>query len=118
MMKGVASTLQQVIKFVTPQSEETLYGDQVAAKQCYLAIVSIKAAIQEVQLIEEEHEVLEDIKRDPEAKVMEDLIWISQSQTVSFLPVQTWRNGREPSSSSFLTLISRSSHGHLTKCLG
>ena len=27
-----------------------------------------------MQLIEEEHEVLEDVKRDPEAKVVEDLI--------------------------------------------
>ena len=37
-------------------------------------MVSTKATLQEVQLIEEEHEVLEDNGRDPEAKVMEDLI--------------------------------------------
>ena len=30
--------------------------------------------MQEVQLIEKEHEVLEDVGRDPEAKVIEDLI--------------------------------------------
>ena len=30
--------------------------------------------MKEVQLIEQEQEVLEDIGRDPEAKVMEDLI--------------------------------------------
>ena len=33
-----------------------------------------QAAVKEVQLIEAEQEVLEDIGRDPEAKVMEDLI--------------------------------------------
>ena len=43
-MKGVTSTLHQAIKFVTPRGEEAIYGDQVAAKQCYLATVSTKAA--------------------------------------------------------------------------
>ena len=55
-------------------AEETLYGDQVAAKQCYLAIVSTKATMKEVQLVEEEREVLEDVGRTPETKVAEDLI--------------------------------------------
>ena len=73
-MKGVASTLYQEIKFATPQGEETIYGDQVAAKQCYLATVSTKAAMKEVQLIEAEQEVLKDVGRVPEAKVVEDLI--------------------------------------------
>ncbi|XP_057461870.1 uncharacterized protein LOC130752096 [Actinidia eriantha] len=41
-MKGVASTLHQAIKFVLPRGEEAIYGDQVAAKQCYLATVSTK----------------------------------------------------------------------------
>ena len=49
-------------------------GAQVAAKQCYLTTINTKAAIQEVQLIKEEQEVLEDIKRDPETKVVEDLM--------------------------------------------
>ncbi|GFZ14630.1 hypothetical protein Acr_24g0008200 [Actinidia rufa] len=39
-----------------------------------IARVSIKAAMKEVQLIEQDHEVLEDVVRDPEAKVVEDLI--------------------------------------------
>ncbi|XP_057489426.1 uncharacterized protein LOC130775293 [Actinidia eriantha] len=43
-MKGVASTLYQAIKFVTPRGEEAIYGDQVAAKQFSLATMSIKAA--------------------------------------------------------------------------
>ena len=48
-MKGVASTLHLVIKFATPRGEGTLYRDQVAAKQCYLATVSTKVAMKEVQ---------------------------------------------------------------------
>ncbi|GFZ14411.1 hypothetical protein Acr_24g0006010 [Actinidia rufa] len=51
------------IKFATLQGKEPLYGDQVAAKQCYLATVSNKAATKEVQLIEQEKEVLEDVRR-------------------------------------------------------
>ncbi|XP_057478211.1 uncharacterized protein LOC130765726 [Actinidia eriantha] len=47
-MKGVASTLHQAIKFVTSRGEETIYGDQVAAKQFYLATVSTKMAVREV----------------------------------------------------------------------
>ncbi|GFS36376.1 hypothetical protein Acr_00g0045620 [Actinidia rufa] len=73
-MKGVASTLHQAIKFVTPRGEEAIYGDQVDAKQCYLATVSTKAAVAEVQLIEEDIEVLEDVGRDPETKVIEELV--------------------------------------------
>ncbi|GFZ11224.1 hypothetical protein Acr_22g0006220 [Actinidia rufa] len=73
MMKGIASTLHQVIKFATRRGEEAIYGDQVAAKQCYLAIVSTKAAVKEVQMVEEDIEVLEDVGRDPEAKVIEEL---------------------------------------------
>ncbi|GFS41376.1 hypothetical protein Acr_00g0073960 [Actinidia rufa] len=72
-MKGVASTLYQVIKFATLRGEETLYRDQVIAKQCYLATISTKAAMREVQLVEKEMEVLKDMGRDPEAKVIKDL---------------------------------------------
>ncbi|GFY99310.1 uridine kinase-like 4 [Actinidia rufa] len=73
-MRGVAFTLHQVIKFATLEVRKTLYGDQVAAKQCYLATISTKATMKEVQLIEKEREFLEDVGRDPEAKVVEDLI--------------------------------------------
>ncbi|GFY85297.1 hypothetical protein Acr_04g0000350 [Actinidia rufa] len=72
-MKGVASTLHQAIKFLTARGEEAIYGDQVTAKQCYMAIVSTKMAMKEVQMIEEDIEVLEDVGRDPEAKVIEEL---------------------------------------------
>ena len=73
-MKVVAFTLHQVIKFSIPRGKETLYEDQVAAKQCYLATISTKTAMKEVQLIEEEHEVLDDIGRDPKAKVVKALL--------------------------------------------
>ena len=46
----------------------------MVAKQCYLATISIKAAMKEVKLIDEEREVLEDVRRDLEDKVVEDLI--------------------------------------------
>ena len=46
----------------------------MAVKQCYIATISTKAALKEVQLIKEEHEVLEDVQKDLEAKVLEDLI--------------------------------------------
>ncbi|GFZ05416.1 hypothetical protein Acr_17g0009880 [Actinidia rufa] len=72
-MKEVASTLHQAIKFVTPRGEEAIYEDQVVAKQCYLATVSTKAAVKEVQMVEEDIEVLEDVGRDLEAKVIEEL---------------------------------------------
>ncbi|GFZ15768.1 hypothetical protein Acr_25g0001770 [Actinidia rufa] len=74
-MKGVASTLHQVIKFAAPKGEKTLYGDQIAAKQCYLAIVKTKAATKTVHLMKEERKVLEDVKSVPEEKVVEDLIY-------------------------------------------
>ncbi|GFY94866.1 hypothetical protein Acr_10g0002510 [Actinidia rufa] len=73
-MKGMASTLHQAIKFLTPRGEEAIYGDQVVAKQCYLATVSTKAAVKEVQMVEEDIEMLEDVGRDPEAKVIEELV--------------------------------------------
>ena len=114
----MTSTLHLVIKFASPRGEETLYGDQVAAKQCYPGKVSTKTAMKEVQLIEE-HEVLEDVGRDPEAKVVEDLIRYELDEPSSdrFVLEQTWSNEREPISSSFLKLISMYLHGHLTRCL-
>ncbi|GFZ09869.1 hypothetical protein Acr_21g0004680 [Actinidia rufa] len=73
-MKGVASTLHKAIKFLTPRGEEAIYRDQVAAKKCYLATVSTKMAMKEVQMIEEDIEVLKDVGRDPEAKVIKELV--------------------------------------------
>ena len=49
-----------------------MYGDQVATKQCYLVMVSTKATMKKVQLVEEEKEILENVGRIPEAKVVED----------------------------------------------
>ncbi|GFZ11580.1 hypothetical protein Acr_22g0009780 [Actinidia rufa] len=46
----------------------------LAAKQCYLATVSTKVAMKEVQMVDEKWAVLEDVGKTLEAKVMEDLI--------------------------------------------
>ena len=39
-----------------------------------LATVSTKATMKEVQLVKEEREIMEDVSRTQEAKVVEDLI--------------------------------------------
>ena len=77
--------------------------------------------MKEVQLIKEELEVLEDVRRDLKAKVVKDLICYELDEPSLdhfFLIDANLRNEREPSSSSFLKLISRSSHEHLTRCPG
>ena len=56
------------------EARKTLYADQVVAKQCYLATVSTKTAMKEVQLVEEEREVLEDVGWTSDTKVVEELI--------------------------------------------
>ena len=53
--------LHQIIKFVAPKGEETLSGDQVAAKLCYLAIVCTKATMK-VQLIESPRSVKKKVR--------------------------------------------------------
>ena len=37
-------------------------------------MISTKATMKEVQLVEEEREILEDVRREPKAKVMENMI--------------------------------------------
>ena len=56
----------------------------MAAKQCYLAMITIKAAMKEVQFIEEEQEILDDVGRDPKAKVVEDLIHYELDEPSSY----------------------------------
>ena len=73
-MNMVAFTLHQVIKFAILKGEETLYGNQVDAKQCYLATRSTKAVVKEVQVVKEERKVIEEVDRIPAKKVVEDLI--------------------------------------------
>ncbi|GFY97538.1 hypothetical protein Acr_12g0000790 [Actinidia rufa] len=58
----------------TRSSVEAIYGDHVTTKECYLATVSTKAAVKEVQMVEEDMEALEDVGRDPKAKVIEELV--------------------------------------------
>ena len=77
----------------------------MTVKQCYLATISTKTPMKEVQFIKEKHEVLKDIRRDSKAKVVEDLIRYeldNQVRIVSFSLVQTWRNERELNSFSSL----------------
>ena len=92
MMKVVAFTLHQVIKFSIPRGKETLYEDQVAAKQCYLATISTKAAMKEVQIIKAKQQVLEDVRRDPRAKVMDVL---DEPSSYRFFPTRANLEERE-----------------------
>ncbi|GFS38407.1 hypothetical protein Acr_00g0057360 [Actinidia rufa] len=48
-----------------------LYKEQVATKQCYLAMVSTKKAMKKVQFVDEEMVMLEDIDKLSEDKVVE-----------------------------------------------
>ncbi|GFZ11574.1 hypothetical protein Acr_22g0009720 [Actinidia rufa] len=96
-LKVGASSQELVTEFVVvdiPSPYNVIVGKDwlhrmkgVVAKQCYLTTVSPKAAIKEVQLIRKEIEVLEDVGRDPEAKVVEDLIRHELDEpSSSFLP--------------------------------
>ncbi|GFZ14473.1 hypothetical protein Acr_24g0006630 [Actinidia rufa] len=92
-----------------------LYGEQVAAKQCYLATISTKASMKEVQLIEEEREVQEDVERDPETKVMH--YELDEPSSDHFFLIGA--NLKEQERTEFinsLKLTLRSSHGHHTRC--
>ena len=46
----------------------------MVVKQFYLATIATKTTMKEVQLVKEEHEVLEDVRRNPEAKIVKNLI--------------------------------------------
>ena len=75
--------------------------------------------MQEVQLIEEEHEILEDVGRDPKAKVVEDLICYELDEPSSDRFFLTGANLEErASSSSSSKKISRSLHGNPLRCPG
>ena len=118
MMKGVASTLHYVIKFVAPNGIETLYGDQVTAKQCYLATMSTKAAMKEVQVVAE-RELLEDVGRTPEDKVVEELIHyeLDEPSSDNYLFVDSNMKKQERIELiEFLKKTSRYSHGRHTRC--
>ena len=77
----------------------------MAVKQCYLATVSTKVAMKEMQLVEEKWKVLVDVGKTPEAKVVEDLVCYDLDNPSSdhfFLIGSNLRERerREPSSSS------------------
>ncbi|XP_028101961.1 uncharacterized protein LOC114301233 [Camellia sinensis] len=76
-MQAVASTYHQVLRFSTPTGQiEEVRGDQVMAKQCFVAVNGSRAAKGFVQMIEgpEGKEVLEDMGRKAEEKSVEDLV--------------------------------------------
>ena len=71
-------------------------------------------------MIEEEHEVLEDVGRNPEAKVMKDLIRYELDELSLDRFFLTSANMEEQERIELicsLKLISRSSHGHLIRFL-
>ena len=87
--------LHQVIKFAIPRGDEAFYGDQVEAKQFYLAMVSTKVAMKELQLVEEEQEILEDVGSTPKANVMEDFIRYELDEPSSYHLFLTGENLNE-----------------------
>ena len=88
-------------------------------KQYYLATVSTKPIMKEVQLIEEEIEVLEGVGQDPEAKVVKELICYELDEPSSDRFFLTGANLEErASSSSSSKKISRSLHGNPLRCPG
>ena len=71
-------------------------------------------------MIEEEHEVLEDVGRNPEAKVMKDLIRYELDELSSDRFFLTGANMEEQEITELicsLKLISSFSHGHLIRFL-
>ncbi|XP_028060640.1 uncharacterized protein LOC114264247 [Camellia sinensis] len=76
-MQAVASTFHQVMRFSASSGQiEEVWGDQVMAKQCFVAVNGSRAAKGFVQMIEgpEEKEVLEDVGRKAEEKSVKDLV--------------------------------------------
>ncbi|XP_028058581.1 uncharacterized protein LOC114262423 [Camellia sinensis] len=76
-MQAVASTFHQVMRFPAPTGQiEEVWGDQVMAKQCFIAVNGSRAAKGFVQMIEgpKGKEVLEDVGRKAEEKSVEDLV--------------------------------------------
>ena len=113
-MKGVASTLHQVIKFVTPKGEKTLYGDQVGPNNAISLWSPLRQPCKRCNWLRKSTKSWRMSWETPRLrswKTWYAMNWMSQAQTVSFSLVQTWRNGRESSSLSSLKLISRSIMG-------
>ncbi|XP_028085065.1 uncharacterized protein LOC114286167 [Camellia sinensis] len=76
-MQAVTSTYHQALRFPAPNGQmEEVWGDQVMAKQCFVAINGSRAAKGSVQMIEgpEGKVVLDDVGRKAEEKSVEDLV--------------------------------------------
>ncbi|XP_028092210.1 uncharacterized protein LOC114292436 [Camellia sinensis] len=82
-MQAVASTYHQVLRFPAPIGRiEEVWGDQVMAKQCFVAVNGSRAAKEFVQMIEgpEGKEVLEDMGRRAEEKSIKDLVEVRMDE--------------------------------------
>jgi hypothetical protein len=75
-MKAVASTLHQVMKFVGWNGrQESLRGDQVQSKKCYISTVTNKPSFLEVQCVNTANvPVLEDVGLPAEQRSTEKLV--------------------------------------------
>ncbi|XP_058211606.1 uncharacterized protein LOC131323781 [Rhododendron vialii] len=75
-MKAVASTLHQVMKFIGWNGwQESLRGDQVQSKKCYISTVTNKPSFLEVQCVEmPDVPVLEDVGLPAEQRSTEELV--------------------------------------------
>jgi ribonuclease HI len=81
-MKAIASTLHQCVRFIGANGrQETIWGDQLASKKCFVNAVRVKDRKEsrmprQVQMIEmpESTPVLEDVGLKAEEKAIEDLV--------------------------------------------
>ncbi|XP_058189184.1 uncharacterized protein LOC131306775 [Rhododendron vialii] len=75
-MQAIASTYQQVIRFIgTNGRQEDLRGDQVASKKCYVSVVHNFTKAKQVQWVEvPDMEVIDNISEKAEDKAQEDLV--------------------------------------------
>ncbi|XP_058223073.1 uncharacterized protein LOC131332789 [Rhododendron vialii] len=75
-LKAITSTYHQVVRFIGANGrQEDVYGDQTAAKRCYVNAVRSSKQTSRVNLIEvPEAPVLEDVSRPADEKAEEDLI--------------------------------------------
>ncbi|XP_028126305.1 uncharacterized protein LOC114323045 [Camellia sinensis] len=76
-MRAVASTYHQVMRFPSTMGEvEEIWGDQVMAKQCFVAVNESRAEKGFVQMIEgpKDQNILDDVGTRAAEKAVEDLV--------------------------------------------
>ncbi|XP_058219448.1 uncharacterized protein LOC131330008 [Rhododendron vialii] len=77
-MKAIASTYHQVVRFIGAYGrQDDLYGDQTAAKRCYVNAIRSSKQTSRVNLIEvPDAPILEHVGRRADEKAIEDLVTI------------------------------------------